>query len=114
MAIEGATSCPELDECVQTALTAAKDLSKELSQAALQQTQELSASIKQSQELASAIRQHALIPQPDRLHQTSSSLYDCIDHILEVSTYPMPKYLFNRLLHLLFKKEKNEHRLWSK
>ncbi|KAF2904309.1 hypothetical protein ILUMI_01874 [Ignelater luminosus] len=84
MAIEGATSCPELDSCVSSALTAAKDLSRELAQTALQQAQELSTSTKQSQELVAAIRQHALIPEPDRLHHTSEAFHDSIDHILEV------------------------------
>lgn len=84
MAIEGATSCPELDSCVSSALTAAKDLSRELAQTALQQAQELSTSTKQSQELVVAIRQHALIPEPDRLHHTSEAFHDSIDHILEV------------------------------
>lgn len=86
IAIEGATTCPELDTCVTAALTAAKDLSRELSQTALQQAQELSTSTKQSQDLVCAIRQHALIPEPDRLHHTCSSFHDSIDHILEVSS----------------------------
>ncbi|XP_031355685.1 alpha-catulin [Photinus pyralis] len=84
MAIDGATSCPELDSCVSSALTAAKDLSRELAQTALQQAQELSTSTKQSQELVGTIRQHALIPELDRLHHTSGAFHDSIDHILEV------------------------------
>ncbi|XP_025830462.1 alpha-catulin isoform X2 [Agrilus planipennis] len=84
MAIEGATSCPELDSCVLATLAEAKDLSRELLQAALQQAQELSATTKQSQELISAIRQHATIPDSDRLHHTSCAFQDSLDHILEV------------------------------
>lgn len=84
MAIDGATNCPELDECISSALAAVKVLMRELAQTALQQAQELSTSTKHSQELLADIRQHALIPEPDRLHHTSEAFHDSIDHILEV------------------------------
>lgn len=82
---EGASNCPELDACVSATITAAKDLSRQLAQAALHQAQDLSTATKQGQELVTALRQHALVTDPDRLHHTSNSFHDSIDHILEVT-----------------------------
>lgn len=87
MGFEGAASCPELDTCISATITAAKDLSRHLAQAALQQAQELNTTTKQGQELVAALRQQALVCEVDRLHHTSESFHDSIDHILEVSFF---------------------------
>lgn len=81
---EGASDCPELDTVVSATLNAAKDLSRHLASAALQQAQELNVATKHSQELVTSIRQQALLEEPDRFHHTSDSFHDSIDHILEV------------------------------
>lgn len=84
MGFEGAANCPELDNCITVTITAAKELSRQLAQAALQQAQELNTTTKQGQELVGGIRQHALVCDIDRLHHTSEAFHDSIDHVLEV------------------------------
>lgn len=84
MGFEGAANCPEIESSISSTVAAAKDLSRNLAQAALQQAQELNAATKQGQELVAAIKQHALLTDPDRLHRTSGAFQDSIDHILEV------------------------------
>lgn len=73
-----------MDACVSATINAAKDLSRHLAQAALQQAQELTTATKQGQELVTVLRQQALVSDLDRLHHTSNSFHDSIDHILEV------------------------------
>lgn len=85
MGFEGASSCPELETCISATITAAKDLSRHLAQAALQQAQELNTTTKQGQELVAGIRQQALVCDIDRLHHTSEAFQDSIDHVLEVA-----------------------------
>lgn len=85
MGFEGVSHCPEIESYVSSTITAAKDLSRHLAQAAFQQAQELNTATKQGQELVLSLRQQALITDPDRLHHTSNSFHDSIDHILEVS-----------------------------
>lgn len=89
MGFEGAANCPEIEACISSALGAAKDLSRHLAQAALQQAQELNTVTKQGQELVMAIRQQALVTDPDRLHHTSNAFHDIIDHILEVFLFKL-------------------------
>lgn len=84
MGFEGAANCPEIESSISSSVAAAKDLSRNLAQAALQQAQELNSTTKQGQELVMAIKQHALLTDPDRLHRTSIAFHDSIDHILEV------------------------------
>nr|XP_022918020.1 alpha-catulin isoform X2 [Onthophagus taurus] len=81
---EGAANCPELEACVNATVTAAKDLARNLAQAALQQAQELNTATKQGQELVSTVKQQASLSDIDRLHHTSEAFHDSIDHILEV------------------------------
>lgn len=84
MDFEGATSCPELNACITATITAGKELSRNLAQAALQQAHELNTITKQGQELVSSIKEHALVCDIDRLHHTSEAFQDSIDHVLEV------------------------------
>lgn len=81
---ENASNCPELDNSVQACINSARDLSKHLANAAIQQAQELSTATKQGLELVAAIRQQAIMSEIDRLHHTSNAFQDSIDHILEV------------------------------
>lgn len=66
-------------------INSARDLSRHLANAGIQQAQELSTATKQGLELVSSIRQQALMSDIDRLHHTSNAFQDSIDHILEVS-----------------------------
>ncbi|KAJ3660646.1 hypothetical protein Zmor_005085 [Zophobas morio] len=81
---EGAINCPEVESSVSACINSARDLSRHLSNAGIQQAQELSTATKQGLELVSSIRQQALMSDIDRLHHTSNAFQDSIDHILEV------------------------------
>ncbi|RZC38796.1 alpha-catulin, partial [Asbolus verrucosus] len=81
---EGAMNCPEVENSVSACINSARDLSRHLSNAGIQQAQELSTATKQGLELVSSIRQQALMSDIDRLHHTSNAFQDSIDHILEV------------------------------
>jgi hypothetical protein len=70
---------------VSACINSARDLSRHLANAGIQQAQELSTATKQGLELVSSIRQQALMSDIDRLHHTSNAFQDSIDHILEVS-----------------------------
>lgn len=91
MGFDGASTCPEIEGCVSACITAAKDLSRHLSQAALQQAQELSTAVKQGQELVKSLRQQALLTELDHLHHTSNAFHDAIDHILEVRIFSLSR-----------------------
>ncbi|XP_017780847.1 PREDICTED: alpha-catulin isoform X3 [Nicrophorus vespilloides] len=84
MGYDGDGGCPELESCISAVLNAAKELSKNLASAALQQAQELPTVTKQGQDLVSSMREQALLDQPDHLHHSSMAFHDSIDHILEV------------------------------
>ncbi|KAH0815994.1 hypothetical protein GEV33_006797 [Tenebrio molitor] len=81
---EGAINCPEVENSVSACINSARDLSRHLANAGIQQAQELSTATKQGLELVSSIRQQALMSDIDRLHHTSNAFQDSIDHILEV------------------------------
>nr|CAH7751736.1 unnamed protein product [Callosobruchus chinensis] len=81
---ENVSTCPELDSAVQTCINSARDLSRHLANAAIQQAQELSTATKQGLELVGAIRQQAVMSDVERLHHTSNAFHDSIDHVLEV------------------------------
>lgn len=84
MGFEETTNCPEIEDSVQTCINVAKDLSRYLALAAINQAQDLSTATKQGLELVAAIRQQAIMSEIDRLHHTSNAFQDSIDHILEV------------------------------
>ncbi|XP_076263854.1 alpha-catenin related isoform X2 [Rhynchophorus ferrugineus] len=77
-------NCPEIEESVQACINSARDLSRHLANAAINQAQELSTATKQGLELVAAIRQQAVGGDTDRLRHTSDEFQDSIDHILEV------------------------------
>ncbi|KAL1500968.1 hypothetical protein ABEB36_006378 [Hypothenemus hampei] len=81
---EIAANSPELEESVQVCINTARDLSRHLANAAINQAQDLNTATKQGLEMVAAIRQQALSEDMDRLNHTSDRFQDSIDHILEV------------------------------
>nr|CAI5843482.1 unnamed protein product [Callosobruchus analis] len=81
---ENVSTCPELDSAVQTCINSARDLSRHLANAAIQQAQELSTATKQGLELVGAIRQQAVMSDVERLHHTSNAFHDSIDHVCKL------------------------------
>ncbi|XP_044268903.1 alpha-catulin isoform X3 [Tribolium madens] len=81
---EGAINCPEFENSVSACINSARDLSRHLANAGIQQAQELNTATKQGLELANSIRQQAIMSDVDRLHHTFDAFQDSIDHILEV------------------------------
>ncbi|XP_048521512.1 alpha-catulin [Dendroctonus ponderosae] len=81
---EGAANSSEVEESVQACINSARDLSRHLANAAINQAQDLNTATKQGLEIVTDIRQQALSGDVERLNRTSDQFQDSIDHILEV------------------------------
>ncbi|XP_050311653.1 alpha-catulin isoform X2 [Anthonomus grandis grandis] len=84
MGFEAVANSPEIEESVQACINSARDLSRHLANAGINQAQDLNTATKRGLEMVAAIRQQAMNGDIDRLHHTSDEFQESIDHILEV------------------------------
>lgn len=75
----------DIDAAIDSVLSAAQDLSQQLSMAVADQIPELNHIIKIGIELVNSLRNIALNQELDRLQECADRFHDYIDHILEVS-----------------------------
>lgn len=75
----------DIDAAIDSVLSAAQDLSQQLSMAVADQIPELNHIIKLGIELVNSLRNIALNQELDRLQECADRFHDYIDHILEVS-----------------------------
>lgn len=78
----------DIDAAVDSVLSAAQDLSQQLSMAVADQISELNHILKIGIELVNSLRNIALNQELDRLQECADRFHDYIDHILEVTALP--------------------------
>lgn len=78
----------DVEGAIEAVLTAAHDLTTQLTMSAQEQSAELTHIIKSGIDIANSLRNIALNQEIDRLQECADRFHEHIDHVLEVSSSP--------------------------